>query len=280
MKDSSSNRASGAGASETSSRKTSRSGLPRDLRHMRRAKHGDNLIDEAKFILRKNSEGIANAIVNAALREIELDVPSVFLRPLFVEASAREKHRLNRIVARASGRGRRRRRTRRGRRQNGLCRRFVQLLGKRFEHAGSFLAARRAEIEARLLARRQGVCVVIAIIAALTAILLGHRRHHASTQRAPFRKLHALVNSERLIVPGRGAVIGVAIDDRGVLFWRERCDAAAVLRDESREKTIQPGSLFGREGRRLGNDLDERRWRDLVHWSVSASARRLIASMS
>src|SRR5262249_9222403 len=149
-------------------------------------------------------EGVANDILDAWAREIEVDVPGFLLRTFLVEEAPRQECRLDGIVARAPGFG-----NRRGHRyrwyggQRGFRRRWlVGLLLERSEHPRVFFPAGDAEIEPRLALVGDRVRIIIAIVAALTAILLGHRRHHPPPQWAAFGKLHALGDRQRLVVPG------------------------------------------------------------------------------
>src|SRR5262249_53740747 len=76
---------------------------------------------------------------------------------------------------------------------------LVEFLIKSFEHADGLLAARDAEIEPLLLLQEDDVRIVLAVIAALAAILLSHRRHHPTPQRTAFGELHALGERKRLV---------------------------------------------------------------------------------
>ena len=93
---------------------------------------------------------------------------------------------------------------------DGAGRRLVQFLVQRFQHPGGFLAAGDAEIEPRLGLAGDRLGIVVAIIAALAAILLRHRRHHAPAQRTAFGELHAVGNRHGLVVPRRFAVVAIA----------------------------------------------------------------------
>ena len=66
---------------------------------MRCAEHGDELIDEAEIVLGEDAEGVADLIIDAALGEIEIDVPGFFFRPRPVEQTAAEKFRCGRLLA-------------------------------------------------------------------------------------------------------------------------------------------------------------------------------------
>src|SRR4029077_8510444 len=60
------------------------------------------------------------------------------------------------------------------------------------EHARGFFAAGYAEIEPLFGFGEQRVRIVLAMVAALAAILLSHRRHQPPRQRLAVGKLHAL----------------------------------------------------------------------------------------
>ena len=59
---------------------------------------------------------------------------------------------------------------------------------ERLEHAGGFLAARHAKVQPLLFLREQRVGIVLAVVAALSAILLRHRGHHAAAAAAGLRQ--------------------------------------------------------------------------------------------
>ena len=78
---------------------------------------------------------------------------------------------------------------------------------QRLQHARGFLTARNTEIETRLGLGGDRFRIVVAIVSALTAILLGHRRHHAPAQRAAFREPHAIGNRHGLVMPRRLVIL-------------------------------------------------------------------------
>ena len=245
---------------------------------MRRAEHADDLIDEPQIILDEDAETVADLIVETALGKVELNVPGLLFGAFAVQPPAREKSRARGIVAATANRRRRRGLDDSRRRGSGrLARRLCQFLRERLQHARGVLAARRAEIEPRLLAVGQRVGVGRAVVAALAAVLLRHRRHHPPPQRPPLRQPHALVERDGLVVPGRLAVIDLA-QHGGVLLRRERRHRAAFRRREAREEAAEPGALFRAERRALWNEAG--RGRDVSHDEASASARRRIVSMS
>jgi hypothetical protein len=116
--------------------------------------------------------------------------------------------RRDRIVTRAAGLPDRRRR--RGSRRGGRRRRLVDLLIERLQHPRGFLAAGNAEVEPRFAFAGDRFRIIVAVVAALAAILLRHRRHHAPAQRPAFGKLHAIRKRHGLVVPRRFAIIAVA----------------------------------------------------------------------
>ena len=65
-------------------------------RRMQRRDHG---IGERGVVGRENAERIADGVVDTGPREIELDMPALLLRAWFIEACARQKHRLDRALA-------------------------------------------------------------------------------------------------------------------------------------------------------------------------------------
>ena len=93
-----------------------------------------------------------------------------------------------------------------GRRAGSARRRALKLGIKLLEHASGFLAARHAKIETLLRLREQSRRIVLAIVAALAAILLRHRRHQPARQRPPLGERHAIRQRHRRIVPGCAVV--------------------------------------------------------------------------
>ena len=178
---------------------------------------------------------------------------------------------------RANGRAPRRRSVSRPRAQprepDGAGRRFLQFLVQRLQHPGGFLAAGDAEIETRLGLAGDRLRIVVAIVAALAAILLRHRRHHAPAQRTAFGELHAVGNRHGLVVPRRFAVVAIA---------GRPCNTAPPSSAESgvepssesipTKKAVQPGALRLGERRARRNDFEPRRRGHLVHEEASASA--------
>ena len=194
---------------------------------VRSAEQGNDLVDMAEIIACENSEGVADDVVEAAAGKVEIDVPGFLFRSGLVEQAPRQERRRRRIVARTARlRGDRRRRCGgRGRRAGCGRRRFFQLLVQRLQHPGGFLAAGHAQIQARFRLARDGLGIVVAVIAALAAILLRHRRHHAPAHRASFGELHAVGDRHGLVVPGRLAVVTVArgpLHHGGALLRRQR----------------------------------------------------------
>ena len=120
----------------------------------------------------------------------------------------------------------------------------------------------------------QRVGIVLAVIAALAAILLRHRRHHPPRQRLAFGELHALGKRHGRIVPGR-AVVGFG----GALSPAHRSDPGKSLAtsavdsgvtppsspNSAGEQAVEPGALLGRERRGLRDEGRDRRPRRDAH---------------
>ncbi len=252
---------------------------------VRGAKQRDDLVDEAEIILGEDAEGIANDIVETACIEIEVDMPGLLFRSFLVEEASRHESCRHWIFARTAGFGDNRRRgrflvrRRRGRlRRRG--RRLAELLVQRLQHPRGLLAAGDAEIEPRFALVRDRVRIVAAIIAALTAILLRHGRHHPSPHRSAFGQLHAICDRHGLVVPGRFAIVAVArrSQHRPILLRRQR--RGAVEAEHTDQEAVQPLSLLVAERSVRRNDFHPRRGRDLVHADASASASLRRASPS
>src|SRR5205823_5662103 len=105
-----------------------------------------------------------------------------------------------------------------------------------------------------LFSRDDEIRVVLAIVAALAAVLLRHRGHHAPSQGTARGERHAFRHWESLIVPGRLSIVAIIerpLGDRrnarhqgGTFFRRKRRHAVAET-EIPREKAVQPGALFG-----------------------------------
>ncbi len=120
---------------------------PTDREIPRSIERGEHGVDERGIIGRKDAKGIADRIIDSASREIELNMPGLLPRARFVEARARQKYCLGRMLARTSRGGCRCSRSSGRRRRLALDRRRPRQVGaQRVERAGGFLAARHAEI--------------------------------------------------------------------------------------------------------------------------------------
>ena len=127
------------------------------------------------------------------------------------------------------------------------ARRRADLRMQRLQHPGGFLAARHAEVQPLFLLLEQRVGVFLAVVAALAAILLAHRRHHLAAQRLAVGELHALGERQRLVVPRR-AVVGLAADvdaghQRRRILRRQRRHVAV---QQPGEEPVQPDALLRR----------------------------------
>ena len=249
-------------------------GLAAHFHRVRRAEHGDDLIDEAGIVGWKHTEGIADNIVDARGADIEIDMPRVLFRTGAIELAPRCETRLQRRLAAATGRaevdgfdhGWR------GRRGRGRA----NLDGELLQHARGFLAAGRAQIEPFLLLLEQRVGVIGAIVAALAAVLLRHGGHQLGRQRLRLGEFHSLVDRHGGIVPGRVVIAG----EHGA-GWRrqtrrfaaaQRRRAQPLRRERRREQAGQPRSLLGGERRAFGNEKNGRRDDRRAHGSVSAAS--------
>ena len=74
------NSMSGAGDSETPSVSTSRKRAAADREIRRRAERRDDGVDQRGIVGRENAEAVADHVVEAAVGEIELDVPGFLVR--------------------------------------------------------------------------------------------------------------------------------------------------------------------------------------------------------
>ena len=70
---------------------------------MRRPEQGNDLIDIAEIVAGEDTEGIADDIVEAAARQIEVDMPGFLFRFSLVEQPAPDEFCRRRIVARTPG---------------------------------------------------------------------------------------------------------------------------------------------------------------------------------
>jgi hypothetical protein len=207
-------------------------------------------------------------------------MPGFFFRAGLVEPAARQEGGVDGIVpgaagrcgGRGFGRGLRRRRDgcRRWRRRS--SRAAVEFLIKLLEHAGGLLASRHAQIQPLLGFGKQRVRVVFAVVAALAAILLRHRRHQPARQLFALGELHTVRQRHRRIVPRR-IVSSRPVIDVGALPGSNRRGYAAIKqtgqqlcsvgarhrRDgfgqakQAGEQAIEPSPLLRRKWRRFGN---------------------------
>ena len=130
------------------------------------------------------------------------------------------------------------------------ARRLADLLMERLQHAGGFLAARHAQVQPLFLLGEDEIGIVLAIVAALAAILLRHRGHHAPAQRRPSGKVIRSASGSAWSC--HGAAPSSAVTEfvlctrhqRGALLGRERGDAGAVERHETGKEAVQPGALL------------------------------------
>jgi hypothetical protein len=170
----------------------------------------------------------------------------------------------------------------------------VQLLIELLEHAGGFLASRHAKVQPRLRFGEQRVRIILAVIAALPAILLRHRRHEPARQRLAIGEFHAIGHRHRRVVP-RGAVVsfgGVVLRRNGACRAVEKSGqklrgvGGRYRRDifrqseQAGEQAIEPGALLYRERRGFRNEGRNGRPLGNAHTAASGSAIALSASTS
>ena len=234
---------------------------------IRRGMNGcDDRVRQRRIVLRKHAQRVAGLIGNPARREINLDMIGDLLGALAIQATARQKMRIDRQRARiatlACGRGIF---------LGGALVRTddaaARLLDELLQHPRSVLAAWRAEIQAIFRLFRNGFRIGCAIIAALAAILLRHRGHHAARERLAVGELHARVDRHGGIVPGRIVVVR-SRRQRGTI--RQRGHTRSVERQSAREKARQPGALLFIEGRVFGDQRNHRRRDRRIHQHVSS----------
>ncbi len=142
---------------------------------------------------------------------------------------------------------------------------------QRLQHAGGFLAARHAQVQPFLFLGEQRIRIVLAVVAALAAVLLAHRRHHTAWQGPALGKLHALSEWHGLVMPRCAVVVFGRSPDLGAGQQRLRFllrQRGGVAVEQPCEESIQPDALLGGERRALRNDGSE--WR--AHRGVHAAA--------
>ena len=250
------------------------------------ADSSNNLVGQGGLVRGIDSETVADLVVEPTLGQVDDDVIGNLLRAGPVQPAPRHEGRGNGSLtavawARIVGLRKPRRFLRR------LLVRIehaaAHLLDQRLQHARRRLAARNAEIEARLGLLGDGAGVVLAIVAALAAILLAHRRHHAPPQRPPLGQRHALIERHGRIVPGR--LIVIAVRGRRIRPCRQldrprrRQRGAGIDRQKAGEEAVEPGTLLGAEGRRFRNERRAGRWR-LHRHAACSSTNRFKASVS
>ncbi len=178
-----------------------------------------------------------------------------FVRAGFVEQRARHENRFGRIVARAAGTGA----------AGAMGEAVVDAAGARRRRGWGVQFRRTATCSVRSVSLPPGtqrlsfasfsdgdrVGIVLAIVAALAAILLAHRRHHAPAQRLACRRASGARQAawsgratarRRPRRPGGGA----GHQGRAVLR-RQRRDAAVGKTERGDEKAVEPSALLRRE---------------------------------
>ena len=219
----------------------------------------------------------------ACFGEVELDVPGFLPGARLVEACARDEGGDSRTVARAPASGLRG--DLHGRLGDlDLGRRRPDLRMERFQHPRGVLAARHTKIESLLGPRENRVGVVGAVVAALTAVLLAHRGHHAPAKRPAVGELHALGERQSQIVPGHVAVVAGRADRIELHAREESCrilwrQGGRVAFQQPGEKPVEPLPLLEGKRRVVGNDGGERHPQGRVHDAPSSNMVRS-ASMS
>src|SRR5215207_8374651 len=112
-------------------------------------------------------------------------MPTLLLRAGLVEPRAGEEGRPSGAIARTARRGGWRSRSRSSLRRLprwSRRRRLSELLVEGSQHAGGLFPAGHAQIQPFFRLGEDGVGIVFAVVSALPAILLCHRRHHAATK--------------------------------------------------------------------------------------------------
>src|SRR5215472_3410216 len=226
-------------------------------------------------------------------------MPGLLARTRLVQQCPGQERDLGRLIARwrygclrgGLGRSQWRCRILRGRRRldygrSGDC---AELRVEGFEHPRGFFATGDAKVQPLFALEEDRIGVVLATVAALAAILLAHRRHHAPPQRPHIGKLHSLGERDPGIVPRRLAVIAVvqrparrrrasgALQQCRRFSGGERINAA-IERQKPGKETVQPGTLLGRKWRRFRNEVWDRRRRGVSHSYPCRSNMALSAS--
>ena len=267
-------------------------GTPGDREIWRRAERGKHGIDQRRLVMRKHAERIADGVVDPAPRQIDIDMPRLFLRARLVEFCAGDEGCLGRMVSCRCRRGGRVG-SGYGRRRLGGRRDGAEFGVERFEHARGVFAAGHAQVQPLFVFQDDGVGVILAIVAALAAILLAHGGHEPPPQRAAFGELHAVAERHGGVVPRRLPIVAIikraarrrrarphdVVHQRRGLFRRQRVDAA-IERQQPGEEAIEPGALLRRKRRGVRNERRDRRRRGLRHSTACVSNSDLSASTS
>ena len=160
-------------------------------------------------------------------------------------------------------------------RRGGRRGRGADLGVQRLQHAGGFLAARHAQVQPLFFLAEQRIRIVLAVVAALAAVLLAHRRHHAAGQRPALGELHALGERHGLVVPGRAVVLlGRAADlDARHQGRSASCGDSAVASPSSRpaKNPFSQTRCSAVNGALSGTMEDERRAHRRIHGAASAN---------
>src|SRR5262245_31218385 len=164
---------------------------------------------------------------------------------------------------------------------------MVDLLVELLEHAGSILAARHTKVQALFFFGEHRFRIIMAVVATLPAVLLRHRRHHPPPQRPTFSKFHAVGECHCGVMPRRTVIDLYRWRDARVdkprqkfrdIRTRERRHASLQIK-QAGEQPVEPGALFRRERRGLGDEGWDR-WPLCDAHAASRSAIALSTSIS
>ena len=178
-----------------------------------RSNRRDHRLHQRGVIAWENAEGVTYGVFKPAFPKIEFNMPSLFLGRRLVEAGAERKTASAGLSREVPGLAAREEASWPGASVCAGAASGPAPSSNFFSMRAVGLPPGTQRFVRESATQKDRIGVIFAVVAALTTILLRHRRHHASSEGPSFRKAHALSERKTLIVPGSGAVIPVVQRD-------------------------------------------------------------------
>src|SRR5205085_10345230 len=128
--------------------------------------------------------------------------------------------------------------------------------------------------------RKDCIRIILAVVTALPAILLSHRRHHPPAQRTIFGESHPFSYGQGWVMPGSIPCVpriqrlcpGSELrEKRSIRFLVESCGGPDTELQEACEKAVQPSTLLRGERGIFREQIGNGRTRELVHAAASVA---------